>query len=39
MRKENAGPRMETRTAEFSWAVELMAEYELMRQRIFGGIR
>lgn len=39
MRKTKLGPREETRSTEFSWALSSIAEYELQRQRLLGGIR
>ena len=39
MRKESVGPRTETRAIEFFRTVGPMTEYELQKQRIFGGIR
>jgi hypothetical protein len=39
MRKGNTVPRTETRAIEFFRTLDPVTEYELMRQRIFGGIR
>lgn len=39
MRKENLGPRTETRTIDFFRTLDPGMEYELTRQSMFGGVR